>query len=646
MVMTPWGDSATLRERRLQPMPGSDRAQVERKQRERLYAATVACVAAKGYARTTVADLVDLSGVSSRSFYDYFDDKAACVAETVRELTSILTPDLGTPPDGLEAEAQAIFEALARQVIAQPAASKVCLSDAFAAGPAAFAPVLNAIALFESKMKERLEFSPERQGMPDQLISARLGGILEVVRARLRTGSQGEVPELVGDLVGFLLSDRPPHQPLRLGARPGKVPPEVLDAPDHRERVIRAFSTVVAERGYQETSVTHVVRRAGMSTRTFYEHFSGKEEVAAAAIDSLCTQVVAAVTAAFARHEHWPDALRAGVSAGLNLMASRPALAHFTVVGVYAAGDFAIERRNQGLTPLRILLENNTTAWPSTRPVVYEALAGGIGWLLFVEVTKRGVEALFSLAPICTYLLLSPFIGAEKAANVASNADRNREVSSEKRYWDSALGIGAVPLDTAIGLSTFRTLHLITRQSASASELAGEVGEDVEVIRQTLEELAAMGAIEARPPKTSGSEPRFRQRFAVHRLNLFSNPQAARLSLEQREKITSLIWGMMTNDVESSIASHLFDAKVERILTRTPLHLDSEGWRELTDLHETLVRAGLAIQGRSSERMRASGETGFHVSSHQLAFEISRDAYRSRGRNEADDEGGLDGDEP
>jgi AcrR family transcriptional regulator len=630
MVATPWGDSATLRERQLQPMPGSDRADVERQQRERLYGATVACVAEKGYARTTVADLVELSGVSSRSFYDYFNDKAACVTETVRELTEILPPDLRTPSKELEVEARSIFEALAEVVIAQPAASRLCLNDAFAAGPEAVALVRRAIASFEGEIKKRLESTPERQGMPDQLISARLGGVLEVVRARLRAGSQRELPELSAALVALLLSDRPPRRRLRSGARRGKVPPEMLDAPDHRDRVIRAFVTVAAEQGYQETSVTDVIRRAGMSARTFYEHFSGKEDVAGAAIDSLCTQVVAATTAAFARHDEWPAALRAGVSAGLNLMASRPALARFTIVEVYAAGDFAIERRNQALAPLRMLLENNTTAWPNTPPVLFEALAGGIGWLVFTEVSQQGVGSLFALAPICSYVLLSPFIGAEEAASFAGDGGRNREIPRETRYWEGAVGMGSVPFDSTIGLATFRTLHLIGRNSATAAELAKTVGENIELIRQTLEGLESIGAIE-QEPSTPGGEPRYRQRFALHRLNLLSTPQAARLSMEEREEVSRLVWNLMIEDVGSAFSSHLFDSKVNRIMTRTPLHLDNEGWNELTDMHEILVRAGLSIQARCKERMKASGEVGFYATSHQIAIEIPSDTYRSRG---------------
>ena len=83
MTMTPWGDSARLRERRLPPGPGTPREQVIANQRERLFGALVATVAAKGYEATTVGDLAELSGVSSRTFYDLYPDKRACFEEAL-----------------------------------------------------------------------------------------------------------------------------------------------------------------------------------------------------------------------------------------------------------------------------------------------------------------------------------------------------------------------------------------------------------------------------------------------------------------------------------------------------------------------------------------------------------------------------------
>src|SRR5512146_434238 len=86
MVLTPWGKSESLRDRRLRPGPGTPREEVERNQRERLSGAMVAVAAEKGYNATTIADLSRVSGVSSRTFYDLFGDKRNCFLATLQAI--------------------------------------------------------------------------------------------------------------------------------------------------------------------------------------------------------------------------------------------------------------------------------------------------------------------------------------------------------------------------------------------------------------------------------------------------------------------------------------------------------------------------------------------------------------------------------
>jgi len=58
MTATPWGNSDELRDKRLAPGPSVSREDVELNHRERLFGATVAVSAEKGYAETTVSDIL------------------------------------------------------------------------------------------------------------------------------------------------------------------------------------------------------------------------------------------------------------------------------------------------------------------------------------------------------------------------------------------------------------------------------------------------------------------------------------------------------------------------------------------------------------------------------------------------------------
>src|SRR5262245_57415806 len=53
-----------------------------------------------------------------------------------------------------------------------------------------------------------------------------------------------------------------------------------------RGRLIDAMAQAVAEHGYGATTVARVVSRAGVSRKTFYEHFSDKEDCLLALYDT------------------------------------------------------------------------------------------------------------------------------------------------------------------------------------------------------------------------------------------------------------------------------------------------------------------------------------------------------------------------
>src|SRR6516162_10790620 len=63
-------------------------------------------------------------------------------------------------------------------------------------------------------------------------------------------------------------------------------------AANQRERILSAVAEAVAELGYAEMSVEAIVVRAGVSRRTFYEHFKNKEDAFLAAYDALLYQLV------------------------------------------------------------------------------------------------------------------------------------------------------------------------------------------------------------------------------------------------------------------------------------------------------------------------------------------------------------------
>ena len=72
----------------------------------------------------------------------------------------------GSDQGDWEAEARRGFDAFIEMVVAQPAAARVALIEAYGAGAEAMAPIEAAVAGFEWLTRQTLERSPERAGMP------------------------------------------------------------------------------------------------------------------------------------------------------------------------------------------------------------------------------------------------------------------------------------------------------------------------------------------------------------------------------------------------------------------------------------------------------------------------------------------------
>jgi AcrR family transcriptional regulator len=425
MTMTPWGDSGALRERRLPPGRGLPREQVLANQRERLYAAMVAVVAEKGYAETSVADLVELSGVSSRSFYELFADKESAFLATMEELLAgtqgpaIARFGSPEPTPAYLAHIVATFVSLAAS---QPAAARLVLISAFAAGERAQERIERALEESATVFGAILGALPGYAGTPPEIVRAILGGIAGTLYRRLAEGGGiAGREELAAGLGRWALSIPPPPRPLRArGRRRAPVvgpPPFAAHVPG--ERVLRSFSAVVAERGLAQTTIAAVAAEAQISQNTFYAHFRDKADAFEAALDSSGAQLVAATLPAVRRNRRWPEAMRVALEAMFGFLAAEPDFAYLREVETAAAGPEAVAKRESTQEEIMRLLEELAEPVPDLDPLASEASVAAIRSLIYRRVRAGGAASLPELVPLATYIFLAPSLGAERAAEVA-----------------------------------------------------------------------------------------------------------------------------------------------------------------------------------------------------------------------------------
>jgi AcrR family transcriptional regulator len=425
MVDTPWGDAAELKTRKLRPGRGTPREEAKRNQRERLFAAMVATVAEQGYEATTVADLVELSGVSRSAFYRHFADKQECFIAAIEALAGPAreTIEAGLEPPGDMRVAKQAFEALFQQIVAQPAAAKMCFVDVYAAGPEGVALVDRTVDAFEVLVKQMLDQAPGYEGMPTEIVRALIGGVQKVIHKRLYRGQEGELLELAPQLWDWLFLNPSPPGPLRAPRRRSrKAPPfeERQAASSPPERILRALAAVVAEKGYHEATVEDIVKRARTSGRTFYEHFDSKEDAMVAALDSGGAQMLAAAMPAFRRAHDWKHSIQATEEAMFTFGVQEPEYAHIGAVEIFGAGTRALEQREKVTEGMELLLQHGYEVNPAVPPITAEAIGGALYALFYDHVRRKGAERLPEIVPPVVYVTLVPFLGAEEAYALAT----------------------------------------------------------------------------------------------------------------------------------------------------------------------------------------------------------------------------------
>jgi AcrR family transcriptional regulator len=178
---------------------------------------------------------------------------------------------------------------------------------------------------------------------------------------------------------------------------PQALPREAVAA-HQRERLFKAMVEAVNERGFMATTISDLVARAGISRRSFYEHFQNKEECLLATYDVIVEHLQRRLVAAAASAESWPEQLEAFLRELFEAAGDRPDRARLVCVEMGAAGAVGVERWARDAAALQRLLvdgfERASGAGTIPEPVA-RAFVGALRRILYSRVrSERSSRAL------------------------------------------------------------------------------------------------------------------------------------------------------------------------------------------------------------------------------------------------------------
>jgi AcrR family transcriptional regulator len=183
-----------------------------------------------------------------------------------------------------------------------------------------------------------------------------------------------------------------------------------------RGRLLSAFVEEASEKGYNAVTIADIVRRAGTAKRTFYQHFTDKEDCYLQAFDVTSRLLITDLVRAADVADDPIDRIRVGVGAYLDSMRQMPYFAKLFLTESLAAGAAIADRWMSWVD----LLADGLVGWRNESRVTHPevppmtkmqavAVISGINELIRFEIRRNGVEGLADVQSELTDLAVALF---------------------------------------------------------------------------------------------------------------------------------------------------------------------------------------------------------------------------------------------
>lgn len=206
--------------------------------------------------------------------------------------------------------------------------------------------------------------------------------------------------------------------PARMDHRVTRLPGVALMSEDElRERLRASVLNLVVIEDYHGLAAPQIAEEAGIPMEAFFQLYPSKEECFLAAFDDLGEELLQLAADPELVSCDWARAVRRVVGELLSRLAERPLYAQIIACVAPAAGREALERDCALAYDIATLLTEGAPE-PARNELAVEGVAGAIWHTIRCQVANGQIHLLPALADYLTYIVLTPFIGADAAAEV------------------------------------------------------------------------------------------------------------------------------------------------------------------------------------------------------------------------------------
>lgn len=306
------------------------------------------------------------------------------------------------------------------------------------------------------------------------------------------------------------LGSEPPHVDTQLGVHAGhSASGRMVEI--QRARILAAMVEVCAERGAGNVTVAHVVERAGVSRRTFYELYRDREECFLGAFDDGLARVSRYVLEAYDPGAKWVRRVRLALTSLLGFLDAERGVGQLLIVGSLGAGRGALERRGRGVAQMIALVDEGrkeAKAGAQPPPLTAEGIVGGVLSVLHARLLDHSGKPLLELTSPLMSMIVLPYLGPAAARRELA---RPAPASLAQRKPTPADPLRDVPMRL-----TYRTVRVLIavaelgeRGSLPSNREVGLVADmrDQGQISKLLTRLSKLGLIENTPAGRARGAP-------------------------------------------------------------------------------------------------------------------------------------------
>ncbi|HTA14842.1 MAG TPA: TetR/AcrR family transcriptional regulator [Solirubrobacteraceae bacterium] len=229
-----------------------------------------------------------------------------------------------------------------------------------------------------------------------------------------------------------------------------------------RARILAATVEVSAEHGAGSFTVAHVVVRAGISRRTFYEIFADREGCFLAAFEDGLARASRYALAEYDPRAKWTVRVRAALTGLLSFLEDEPASGQLLIVGSLGMGAAALERRRHMLARISALVEEGgveARAGQAPPPLTAEGVVGAVFAVIHARLVEGRAASLLELVNPLMSMVVLPYLGP-----AASRRELDRPVS---RVPGGPSEGTLRPLKELEVRLTYRTVRVLTAVAAN-----------------------------------------------------------------------------------------------------------------------------------------------------------------------------------